>query len=318
MTTAVLAPYLTQQFFKNNGTFNAGGLLYTYQAGTTTPVATYTNSTGATPNTNPIVLNARGEANIWLLPNVAYKFVLQDSSANPIWSVDQVTDAQLITLYGGVDTGTANAYVLNFTANFNAYTNGIVIYWMPANSNTGASTINVNGLGVVPIVNQSGGALASGSILANQVAQIMYFNGNFILLNPVLTVTFGTATAVLGGITGTVNLTCPYTVVGNLTTMRIPVGQGTSNATTFTLNIASLALTSVSAQWVNFPAMFDNTSTLLFAQIGTIHSTFVPTPSTTITLYKNGVSTGWTASGTKGVGGTDASTPYTVIEFFNS
>jgi hypothetical protein len=151
MTTTVLAPYLTSQFFGNNGAFLSGGQLFTYQAGTVTPIATAIDSTGVTPNTNPIVLNARGECSIWLMPNVAYKFVLQDSSGNPIWTRDQVTQSQLLTLYGGVDTGIVNAYVINFVANFTAYTDGIVIYFIPANGNTGPSTINVNGLGVFNI-----------------------------------------------------------------------------------------------------------------------------------------------------------------------
>jgi hypothetical protein len=68
-----------------------GGLLYTYQAGTSTPQATYTDYTLGTPNTNPIVLNARGEASVWLGSNT-YKFVLQDSFGNPIWTADGVAD----------------------------------------------------------------------------------------------------------------------------------------------------------------------------------------------------------------------------------
>lgn len=182
MTTTVLAPYLTSQFFGNNGAFLSGGQLFTYQAGTVTPTPTYLDSTGVTPNTNPIVLNSRGECSIWLLPNVGYKFVLQDSSGNPIWTRDQVTQSQLLTLYAGVDTGVANAYVVNFTANFTAYTDGIVLYFIPANSNAGASTINVNGLGVIPIINQNGTALASNELLSNQVATIMYKGGSFLLI----------------------------------------------------------------------------------------------------------------------------------------
>ena len=60
MTTETLIPQLTSQFFANNGTFLSNGLLYSYVAGSTTPAPTYTDSTGVTANTNPIVLNARG------------------------------------------------------------------------------------------------------------------------------------------------------------------------------------------------------------------------------------------------------------------
>jgi hypothetical protein len=92
MTTGVLAPSGIQKFFDNNGNPLALGLVYTYQAGTSTPVATYTDSTLGTPNANPIVLNFRGEAPIWLVPGQAYKFNVTDAAGNQIpgWPVDQI------------------------------------------------------------------------------------------------------------------------------------------------------------------------------------------------------------------------------------
>jgi len=69
------------QFFDNNGNPLAGGLIYTYAAGTTTPAATYTSSSGGTANANPIVLDSAGRtpAQIWLTEGDSYKFVLQTS-----------------------------------------------------------------------------------------------------------------------------------------------------------------------------------------------------------------------------------------------
>jgi hypothetical protein len=77
-----------------------GYLLYTYQAGTTTPQATYVDSTGTSPNTNPVVLNANGEADVWLGSNQTYKFVLKDLSGVVIWTVDNYAnpDTQLLSL----------------------------------------------------------------------------------------------------------------------------------------------------------------------------------------------------------------------------
>ena len=48
------------QFFTDSGDPLSGGKLFTYAAGTTTPLTTYTSSSGSTPNTNPIILNAAG------------------------------------------------------------------------------------------------------------------------------------------------------------------------------------------------------------------------------------------------------------------
>jgi hypothetical protein len=80
------------QFFDNNGVPLAGGLLYSYAAGTTTPLATYTTSSGSTANTNPIVLDAAGRppSEIWLSA-VAYKLVLKTSTGVQLWSMDGIT-----------------------------------------------------------------------------------------------------------------------------------------------------------------------------------------------------------------------------------
>jgi len=85
------APYLMQRFEDNNGEPLIGGLLYSYAAGTSTPIATYTDSTGFTQNTNPIILNSRGEANVWLIPGIFYQFILKDQYGSLIWSVDNIS-----------------------------------------------------------------------------------------------------------------------------------------------------------------------------------------------------------------------------------
>jgi hypothetical protein len=64
--------------------------LYTYIAGTTTLQATYTDSTATTANTNPIILDSRGEANVWL-GGAIYKFVLKDADGALIWTVDNIS-----------------------------------------------------------------------------------------------------------------------------------------------------------------------------------------------------------------------------------
>jgi hypothetical protein len=85
-----LPPVLRQRYLDTNGNPLAGGLLYTYQSGTTTPQATYTDSAGGTPSANPIVLDANGEAAMWLDPALSYKFVLKNSAGSTQWTVDSV------------------------------------------------------------------------------------------------------------------------------------------------------------------------------------------------------------------------------------
>lgn len=87
---ALLAQYPKFQAFDSNGDPLAGGQLYTYLAGTTTKKATFTDASGGAANTNPVILNGRGEADVWL-GGGAYKFVLKDQLGADIWSVDNIT-----------------------------------------------------------------------------------------------------------------------------------------------------------------------------------------------------------------------------------
>lgn len=70
------------QFFDNNGIPLAGGKVYTYAAGTTVPLATYTARDGLTANTNPIILDSAGRtpAQIWSTEGLLYKYVVATST----------------------------------------------------------------------------------------------------------------------------------------------------------------------------------------------------------------------------------------------
>lgn len=59
-------PFVKARFFDRCGKPLAGGKVYTYEANTTTPKVTYKDPYGLTPNTNPIILDAAGEADIYL------------------------------------------------------------------------------------------------------------------------------------------------------------------------------------------------------------------------------------------------------------
>ena len=105
---AVVTPTPKAQFLMLDGTPLVGGKVYSYAAGTTTPQVTYTDSTGATPNENPVILDSRGEANIWL-GSSSYKFRLTDENDVEIWTVDNVappTTAVSPVLTGNVTIST--------------------------------------------------------------------------------------------------------------------------------------------------------------------------------------------------------------------
>jgi hypothetical protein len=101
-----VAPEFIQHFFLTNGSVCAGCQLFVYQAGTTTKTPTYIDSTGTTTNTNPVIMNSRGEPQagapngsigIWLAAGL-YKVVLapandSDPPTNPIWTIDGVSSS---------------------------------------------------------------------------------------------------------------------------------------------------------------------------------------------------------------------------------
>lgn len=104
------------QFFDNNGVPLAGGLLYTYAAGTTTPLATYTTSSGSTANANPIVLDAAGRPpNEMWLTSVAYKLVLKTSTNVQLWVMDNISG---LPSAGSQDYQIATAGQTAFTVGF--------------------------------------------------------------------------------------------------------------------------------------------------------------------------------------------------------
>ena len=121
------------QFFTNTGAVLTGGKIYTYEAGTTTPLATYTSSTGNTAHTNPIVLDSAGRVpggEIWNALRL-YKFVLKDS--NDV----------LIATYDNVGSSfNATAIIANFTGN--GSTVAFTLATAPAGEN--ATNVYINGV----------------------------------------------------------------------------------------------------------------------------------------------------------------------------
>lgn len=87
---ATLTPQPKTQFFDINGDPLVGGKLYSYLAGTTTPTPTYTDAGQGTANANPIILDSRGEANVWLGTGVNYKLKLTTAADVDIWTVDNI------------------------------------------------------------------------------------------------------------------------------------------------------------------------------------------------------------------------------------
>lgn len=89
-----LAPQAKFRAFDTNGNPLSGGKLYTYAAGTNTPLATYKDAAG-TPNTNPVILDQYGQADIRIGAS-SYKFLVTDSAdvTQPGWPVDDISSLE--------------------------------------------------------------------------------------------------------------------------------------------------------------------------------------------------------------------------------
>lgn len=108
---SILTPMPVMQFFDNNGDPLAGGKVYTYEAGTTTPLATYTDETGGTANPNPVILDSAGRANIWLATTDLYYWEVEDSAGSQIWTADNIGTVSGTADVSGPASSTDNAVV---------------------------------------------------------------------------------------------------------------------------------------------------------------------------------------------------------------
>jgi microcystin-dependent protein len=145
------------QFFTTTGLPLAGGYLYTYQAGSTTPLATYTDNGGTSSNTNPIQLGTDGRppAEIWLTYGVNYKFVLADSTNSVIQTYDN--------LYGiiGVQATSGATIPAGLISMWSGSIGSIPSGWYLCDGSNGTPNLTdrfVVGAGSTYAVNGTGGA----------------------------------------------------------------------------------------------------------------------------------------------------------------
>lgn len=181
--TAQLSPNPIFRSWDNLGFPLVGGKLNTYAAGTTNPQATYTDSTQTTPNTNPVILNFRGEAQVWLDPTLTYKFVLTDAFNNLIWTVDNI-QGPLLIIYPIVPAET-NASVI--PTNYNYPPGNVLRYGADPSGVTDSTTAIQSALRVgLPVhfpANAAGGFAiyqVTNALNCTVKGQMIYGDGRFV------------------------------------------------------------------------------------------------------------------------------------------
>jgi hypothetical protein len=109
-TAAMVATIPVFQPLDNNGVPVPGGTICSYLAGTGTLTDTFTTSVGNISNTNPVILDSSGRANVWL--KVATKLVLSKpgtgcpSTGAQIWSIDGISVITSNPVFNSVTSAT--------------------------------------------------------------------------------------------------------------------------------------------------------------------------------------------------------------------
>jgi hypothetical protein len=238
---AGLSPTPKQQIFGSDGAPLVGGKIYTYAAGTSTPIATYTDYSAATANTNPIILDSLGQANIWLLPSISYKFIVKTAAEVLLYTVDNISAALDISAFA------APPPIGNTTPNTGAFTtltaSGAVTF-----TGTGATKLNAGTTAERPTP-------TNGMLRYNTTTTALeaYIGGAWTNVGSVSSVATGT------GLTGG-----PVTTTGTIsidsTVVTLSGSQTLTNKTLTTPNIDSAQFATVSGTapiypcraWVNF------------------------------------------------------------------
>lgn len=254
-----VAPFTTAQvqFFDNSGNACASCQLQTFAAGTTTPLASYSDP-GVTLNANPIILDSAGVATIFLT-SASYKFVLKGSVASggaTIRTVDNITWATPLSTFNGI-TSTGDVILQQSTAatsGANQSSNNLKIqgrYWTGSADATETCQLqNVLGTGANPSVTLT--LTCSGS------------SGTVTFNIPSAAVSFGGTVSL-----GTLLTTNPITSPAFISNTANPAGAG------------SLRLASTDAiQWRNAA----NAANILLQKTGTV-SGAIPADTLDLTAF---------------------------------
>ena len=226
-----IVPFITQQFYDSNGDPCSACMLYTYSAGTSTALATYSDVTLTTANANPVVMNAAGRPSTGyiFLSATSYKFEFQSAAGVVLWTVDNAS--AIPTTATALDvTGTAGealsagdaAYLSDGSGALNAGR------WYKTDSDNtySSSTAGMAGVATTAIASGASGSIRlSGRVtgLSGLVAGSRYF-----------------ASATAGGLTATPPTNARF--LGSAESTTVLVLQGNPGAVRLPDSVGDLAL----------------------------------------------------------------------------
>lgn len=312
------------QFFTDNGDPLTGGLLYVYTAGTATPATTWTTNSGAVANTNPIVLDAAGRTpnEIWLNSGATYKFILKTSTGVLVGTYDNVPAIDDPTVFNNLITVTGtNTLIGTSVPAYTSYVAGMTLSFIPVATNTGAVTIDVDGLGAKNLFVGSSTAMVGGALVAGRIAQIEYDGTRFQLYQASISIADGsiiTAKLADGAVTtikiaddavttikiADTNVTTAKIANGNVTEAKIATGAVTvdkigANAVTTAKLATNEQMTSANVLTATAAASVGGLGTYAFLATGTGSTALIINPGDT----RAGSSLWYTSRGSEGGAG---------------
>lgn len=324
-TTYYMSPIsLLIQIFSNIGIPLQGGFVETYLAGGTTPVTTFTDSTGATPNQNPIQLSSAGRLQsaggspvaCWLPAGVAHKMVITDSGANFILGLDNLTaindPSSLIALLATVSSGSILGGA-DLVANAMRSYDVIASVRAAAVPNLAAGQTLIIDVEGGTLVNDGGGGIfywsatstaADDGVTAIKPTAILVGNPGRYLRQANTFGTVGSATLTVVGCTTAPSVQMTYVQNGNVIIAEVNLPGGgtlTSNANSFGYDGWPSVLQdggTIGHQSSLIPATDNSVAGLAaYAQLPGLLS-----GSHVLSFVLNNTTGLWTTSGTKGVG----------------
>lgn len=136
-----ILPNARTQFVDANGAPLAGGSVYFYIPGTTTPATTWQDPALSTPNTNPVVLDSGGRAQIW--GNRIYREVVYDQFTNIVWDQQTSSGFTLASLDGATLTNITLAGTTTFPSGASVVGTGVIPNSVLVNSGVTLGTTTV-------------------------------------------------------------------------------------------------------------------------------------------------------------------------------
>ena len=162
----------------------AGGSVAFYIPGTQTFSSTYQDPGATILNTNPVILDQNGCALIY--GNGLYRQVLKDSLGNIVWDQVAGSSTSASVSWGSISGGSPNAQTVT-AQGFNGV-DGQVVSFIAGFSNTGPTTLAVNGGSAFSIVQGSTNSpqnISSGEITVGNIITVTYVQaaGAYFLTN---------------------------------------------------------------------------------------------------------------------------------------